>query len=253
MTALRVERKDRVVLITIDRPPVNALTAVLCDDLRRLFSDLPADNDLCCVILTGAGTRAFCAGLDFGDFLEVTDDEQPAKAAAVSEMYSSVYHCPVPTIAAVNGPALGAGSVLASVCDIRIASPNASFGLPEINVGRIGGAAHHGRLVSQGALRRLVFTGAPVSSHEAYRIGLVDQLSPDDAVTTANEVATVICTKSPLGLRRAKQSLNEIEGRPFEDGYRLEQAANAAFRRTAAAREAARAILEKRAPDFGGN
>ena len=252
MTALRVARADRFVTVTIDRPPVNALTAALCDDIRRLFTDLSSDESTSCVILTGAGTRAFCAGLDFHDFLEMVDADAEAKNAIVREMYSSVYHCSLPVVAAVNGPALGAGAVLASVCDIRIASSAASFRLPEVDVGRIGGAAHIGRLVPQGALRRLVFTGSAVSSIEAARIGLVDQIAAADALDAARDVAVTIASKSPLGLRYAKQSLNEIEALPFEEGYRREQAANIAYRRTEDAKEATRAAVQKRPPQFKG-
>jgi enoyl-CoA hydratase len=124
-------------------------------------------------------------------------------------MFHSVRHCAIPVIAAVNGPALGAGCVLASVCDIRIASENATFGLPEINVGRCGGTAHMARHVPQGLLRRMFFTGTPISAQEAYRVGFVDRVVPlDRLMTEVNELAGVIASKkAPLGLRRRKRSI----------------------------------------------
>ena len=105
------------------------------------------------------GTRAFCAGLDLKEFLAAKPEEDPERAKIVRRTFSAVRHCAIPVIAAVNGPALGAGCVLASVCDIRIAAATATFGLPEINVGRCGGGAHMGRYVPQGMLRKMFFTG----------------------------------------------------------------------------------------------
>jgi enoyl-CoA hydratase len=164
-----------------------------------------------------------------------------------------VRHCAIPVIAAVNGPALGAGAVLAAVCDIRIASANATFGLPEINVGRCGGGAHLGRLVPQGMLRKMFFTGAPISAAEAYRIGLVEEVvAPERLRAAALELAAVIAEKAPLGLRLGKQALNEIELLPVEEGYAREQCYSTQLLHTADAREATRAVLEKRPPVFHG-
>ncbi|TGQ26036.1 enoyl-CoA hydratase-related protein, partial [Mesorhizobium sp. M00.F.Ca.ET.216.01.1.1] len=129
----------------------------------------------------------------------------------------AVYRCAIPVIAAINGPALGAGSVLATVCDIRIAASHARFGTPEINVGRCGGAAHHGRLIPQGALRRMYFTGEPISAQEAFRLGLVDQVvASEELMPSALELASKIAAKSPLGLRYAKHALNDIESMALE-------------------------------------
>lgn len=167
--------------------------------------------------------------------------------------FSRVRHCAVPTIAAVNGPALGAGTVFAAVCDIRIASENAKFSMPEINVGRCGGGAHVGRLIGQGALRRMYFTGDSVDAHEAYRIGLVEQVvPPEELLDTARALAERIAAKSPLGLRLAKQSLNEIEFMPVEEGYPVEQSYSTKLMATEDGREATLATIEKRAPVFRG-
>jgi enoyl-CoA hydratase len=156
-------------------------------------------------------------------------------------------------IAAVNGPALGAGQVLASVADIRIASERATFGTPEINVGRCGGGAHLGRLVPPGMLRLMYFTGEPISAWEAHRVGLVDQLvSAKRLMPAARELAQTIAAKSPLGLRLAKEALNRAEWLPVEDGYALEQQYSTRLMATDDAREAARAAVEKRSPVFKG-
>jgi enoyl-CoA hydratase len=251
---LIVETTGKIATVVIDRPPVNALTLALYDRIADAFEGLGKRSDVNCVIFTASGTRAFCAGLDLREFLAATPDQDPQRAAIVRRTFAAVRQCAVPVIAAVNGPALGAGAVLASVCDIRIAGSNATFGLPEINVGRCGGGAHLGRLVPQGMLRKMVFTGAPISAAEAYRIGLIEEIvAPERLRTAALELARVIAEKAPLGLRLGKQALNEIELLPVEEGYAREQSYSTQLLHSADAREATRAVLEKRPPVFRGN
>ncbi len=253
MTEIRVETADRIATVTLDRPKVNALTMALYEQLAEIFETLGKDGTANCAILTAAGTRAFCAGLDLNEFLAATIEDDPRRAAIVRRMFSAVYHCEIPVIAAVNGPALGAGCVLASVCDMRIAADNATFGLPEINVGRCGGGAHLGRLVPQGTLRRMFFTGRPIDAAEAYRVGLVEQVvAQDELHETTRELAADIAAKAPLGLRYGKRALNEAEFLPVEDGYAREQEYSTRLMATEDAREATRAVVEKRAPVFRG-
>lgn len=251
MIEVHIDEASGVATVTLNRPPVNALSIAMCGDLRSAFATLSESDSTRCVILAGAGTRAFCAGLDFKDFFSSTVDEA-VRAEIVRDMYRAVRQCAVPVIAAVDGPALGAGAVLASVCDVRVASHAATFGLPEINVGRIGGAAHHARLIPQGLLRKMVFTGSPISSAEAYRVGLVQDLVETDALVAARTLAAAIALKSVVGLRAAKRALNEIESLDTDDGYALEQRRSAELRQTEDAQEASRAVMEKRAPVFKG-
>src|SRR5262249_39354685 len=171
MSEIIVEKANRVVSVIIDRPPVNALSIALYQRIAEVFEEIGSFDEVNCAVLLARGSRAFCAGLDLRAFLAARGQDDPARAAIVRGMFRSVRHCAIPVIAAVNGPALGAGCVLASVCDIRIASENATFGLPEINAGRCGGTAHMARHVPQGLLRRMFFTGMPISAQEAYRIG----------------------------------------------------------------------------------
>src|SRR5215467_9197428 len=180
MSELIVETQGKIVTVILNRPPVNALTLALYERIAETFEAIGTRTDVHCAILTGAGTRAFCAGLDLKEFLAATPEQDPERARIVRRTFSAVRHCAIPVIAAVNGPALGAGCVLSSVCDIRIAAQNATFGLPEINVGRCGGGAHIGRHIPQGALRKMFFTGRPISADEAFRLGLVqDVVAPD--------------------------------------------------------------------------
>jgi len=253
MTELVVETAGKIVTVTINRPPVNALTLALYDQIAGTFEAIGARTDVHCAIFTGAGTRAFCAGLDLKEFLAATPEQDPDRAKIVRRTFNTVRDCAIPVIAAVNGPALGAGCVLASVCDIRIAAANATFGLPEINVGRCGGGAHVGRYVPQGMLRKMFFTGRSVSAEEAYRVNLIEEVVPGGRLMeAARELAGIISEKAPLGLRFGKKALNEIEFMPVEEGYAREQSYSTKLMHTEDAREATRAVLEKRAPAFQG-
>jgi len=253
MSEIIVEKAGKVVSVVLDRPPVNALTIALYQRIAEVFEDIGTWTDVNCAVLSAGGSRAFCAGLDLRELLAAKVEDDPGRAVIVRRMFRSVRHCAIPVIAAVNGPALGAGCVLASVCDIRIASENATFGLPEINAGRCGGTAHMARHVPQGLLRRMFFTGVPISAQEAHRAGFVDQVVPlDRLIPAANELAGVIAGKAPLGLRMGKEAMNRVEVMPVEEGYELEQEYSTKLLHTEDAREATRAVLEKRAPVFKG-
>jgi enoyl-CoA hydratase len=251
--ALTVSQTDKILRVTLDRPPVNALTLALYDEIGDLFEGLSGRTDISVVLLTAAGRRAFCAGLDLHEFLAAKVEDDAERAAIVRRMFAAVRNAPLPVIAAVNGPALGAGCVLASVCDIRIAASNATFGLPEINVGRCGGTAHMRRHLPQGLLRRMFFTGDPIDATEAHHVGFVQEVvSPEALADTAGHLAETIAKKAPLGLRMGKEALNRIEFMPVEEGYAIEQQYSTKLMATEDAREATRAVVEKRQPVFRG-
>jgi enoyl-CoA hydratase len=253
VNGLTVEITDGTAVVTLDRPPVNALTIALYERIAAVFGDLGGTRNVNCAILTGAGTRAFCAGKDIREFLATTLDQDISQAPIVRQAFSAVHACKIPVIAAVNGPALGGGCALAAACDIRIASHTATFALPELNIGRCGGGAHVGRLVPQGMLRRMFFTATAISAAEAYRIGLVDQLeSPDDLMPAALRLASIIAAKSPLGLRLGKEALNAIEALALDEACLVERGYAEQLLLTEDAREAARAVAEKRPPVFQG-
>ena len=251
--ALNIQRADRIATITLDRPPVNAITLALYQEIAEVFEAIKGWDDINCVVFAAEGQRAFCAGLDLNEFLAATVEEDPARAAIIRKCFASIRHAAVPVIAAVNGPALGAGCVIASVCDIRIASDNAKFGMPEINVGRCGGASHMQRHLPQGMLRRMYFTGQPISAQEAYRLGFVQEVVAfEELAATARALAETIAAKAPIGLRMAKQALNEVEFMQTEAGYEHEQGYSTRLMATEDAREATRAVVEKRAPVWVG-
>lgn len=251
--ALKIEKSRKIARIEIDRPPVNALTLALYEEIADVFEAASGWDDINCIILSANGARAFCAGLDLAEFLAARVEDDPERARIVRRTFAAVRHVAVPVIAAVNGPALGAGCVLASVCDIRIASHEATFGMPEINVGRCGGAAHMARHLPQGLLRQMVFTGRPITAEEAWRVGFVQKLvDRQNLASVVDELAGVIADKAPIGLRLGKESVNRIEFMDVEPGYELEQTYSTRLMQTEDAREATRAVVEKRAPVFTG-
>lgn len=251
--AIHIEKSDKIATITIDTPPVNAITLNDYAAIGDAFEASLEWDDINCIIFTGAGDRAFCAGLDLNEFAAATVEEDPGRARIVRRCFAAVRHAPVPVIGVINGPALGAGSVLASVCDIRIAAENARFGMPEVNVGRCGGGAHMMRHLPQGILRQMYFTGQPINAKEAERWGFVQKVVPQDQLAAeAKALATLIASKAPVGLRMAKEALNKVEFMQTEDGYQFEQSYSTALMTTEDAREAVKAAVEKRKPVWTG-
>lgn len=244
-----VQIADGVARVVMQRMPVNALTLDGYARLGAIFAELGEDIRVRCVALLSASPRAFCAGKDFDEFLSSQASDYLKDAPIIRRAFEAIRHCAIPTVAIVEGPALGAGCVVAAACDIRIASPAARFSLPEINVGRCGGGAHIGRLIPQGAMRRMFFSGLPLSGAEAFRLGLVDELI-DDAPRAGLDLAATIATKSRAGLVLGKKALNQAEDMPVDDGYALEQAFSAELSADPDAQEAIRAVIEKRAPKF---
>lgn len=240
-------------VITFDRPPVNAMTAESYAEVGRVFRDLAKRDELRVVMLTSASDRAWIAGRDINEFLAMTVEIAEQRAPLVRECFWAVLELPVPTIAVVNGAALGAGLLMASMSDIIIASSNAVFGLPEINVGSLGGAKHLSRLVPQHKVRKMMLTGERVTAAEFHRLGVVDQVvEPDKLMDAARAVAEDIASKSPVAIRLAKEVLNRIEPMDLLPGYTVEQQYTAKLMGYADAKEAANAFLERRKPVFTG-
>lgn len=253
MTGIRIEQEGRIAHVVMDHAPVNALTSALYAELGDVFLKMVSRQDVSVVVLRSGCAKAFCAGKDLNEFLDATIEDDPASAYNVRRTFEAIRHCPVPVIAMVDGTALGAGCVIAACADIRVASTRARFGMPEINVGRCGGTAHVGRLVSQGAMRMMWFTGDPIDAAEAYRIGLVDRLvEPEVLEESVIALANRIAAKSPIGLRTGKKSMNEAEELAVDIGYAHEQRYSTQLMHSHDAREATRAIVEKRAPVFTG-
>lgn len=245
---LTYEIDDRVGVVTYTRPPVNALRYEDLATLAEFLSDLPEGDELAVVFATG-GDRTFSAGHDVNEF----DAEDVPSGSEATEIYmralETVYEFPLPLVAAVDGPAVGAGAILASLCDDRVVGPDASFAITEINVGIIGGLGPMKRVLPDGVARRMAYTGESLSAERARELGLASELA-DDPHAAARELAASIAANSPDAVRAAKASA--IEGQPdwpLEE-YRRERDYIDEIRAGEHAGEAADAFLEGRDPEF---
>lgn len=252
---LKIERRDHIATVSFDRPPVNALNDQVFTEIRDVFGTVAEDWDTRVVIFRSSVDRAFCAGADLKTRgLEPPPVPLPTDARKVPrDAMWAIMDCPVPVIAAVNGPALGGGLCLAAVADIIIASERATFGCPEIGVGLLGAGSHLKRMIGPYRMRELYFTGRPVSAAEMYEMGGLSRVvAPEKLDATAREIATEIASKSPPAMRLAKESLNRVDEMPFRDAYRTEQDYTARLGHYDDSKEAMAAFREKRTPDFKG-
>ena len=245
---------EHVAVVKLDNPPVNAHSAQMLADIPATFDRLSELDDVRAVVLTGEG-RVFCAGADIkgrpGGAPEPGDQLRASRAAR--EAYHSIRECQKPVVAAINGAALGGGLAIAASCDILVASERASLGLPEIDVGLMGGQRHAMRLFPHSRLRTMALTGQRISGPELYRTGVVEAcVEPEELMEAAMTVARSLASKSPVAMRMAKDSLNTIEDMSLRDGYRYEQGLTGELVKTEDSREAMRAFIEKRPPVFTG-
>jgi enoyl-CoA hydratase len=249
---LKLEVHDYIATVTLDRPPVNALNMALYREIREVFDEISERaEDIRVAVLTASG-KYFCVGRDRKT---ADNDPQEKRNTTVRAAFFALYHCAVPVIAAVNGPALGGGLTLVLDCDIIISSELATFGLPEINAGLCGGMALNRRGFNQYQGRKLYFTGDAISGAEMYRLGVADQVvSPDELLPSAMKLAANLAGKSPVALRAAKWSANEVEKiLDFEQAYRaVESRVTLGLAATEDHKEAVRAFIEKRPPVFTG-
>ncbi len=254
LTQLKVVIADHVATLTLNAPPVNALTRVLNDELTLALDRISEMDEVRVVILTGEG-KVFCAGADLKGRAEMIKGpgDLPAHSRRTRECFHAIRECAKPVIAAINGAALGSGLAMVASSDILVASEKGSLGMPEVDVGLLGGARHAMRLFSHSRLRRMALTGLRVGGAELYRLGVVEACtSPEDLMPTAMEIARNIASKSPVSTRMGKHTLNVIEDMSLRDGYRYEQDMTAAIGKTDDAKEAQLAFKEKRSPVFKG-
>ena len=254
---VRVETADSVAAVTLDRPPVNALSSGFYAELSAVLERIAADPQVSVMVLMSASSRAFSAGADMTELAALSgadaDDADARRQELARRVFGQLLELPQPSIAVLDGPAIGAGAVIASCADMRMGSPRASFALPELSVGRCGGGRHMMRHLPQGVVRRMFFTGQPLSSEEALRFGFLDSVHDRaELAGAAMARARGIAANSPLALRLGKAALNESEALPVQEGYAVEQQYTLRLARTADAREALAARREKRAPRFTG-
>ena len=221
---IRVEVAQFVARVTLDRPPVNAFTRQMYLDLGQLFDELGDREDVKCVVLQGAGQKAFSAGFDFKLFAADQTEDDPKRPLVLRRMLESIRQCSVPVIGALNGPALGAGCVIAAACDICVAADTAVFSLPEVDFDRVGGSAYVGSRTTKGFVRYMALTGRKVKALEAHAAGLVDFVMPSaELAPFVDGLAADIAAKKAHVLRHTKRALNCIENISVDEGYEVEQ------------------------------
>jgi enoyl-CoA hydratase len=253
-SVVHLEFHESIAILTIDRPPVNALNA---QGHREIFSALEDIEraEARCVVLAAAGAeegRPFSAGSDISEF-EGLDAEASLTIAEEARIHVARFFAfPIPIISAVEGLALGGGLAYILCSDVRVFSRNAKVGMPEIKVGALGGGKMLMRLVGPGRARELIYTGEIIGSEEAFRVGIADHLvEPGQAKEKALGIAKRISMNSPVGVRLAKRQMIEVEKLDdLDEAYALETRLTAEYRDSPDAAEAVRAFLEKRKPIF---
>lgn len=251
-----LERDDGVAVLTANRPEKrNALNATLRRELIEALDALRADDAVRVVVITGAGEKAFIAGADVAEFAERTPVEQRS-VMEQRRVFDVVAEYPKPTIAMINGVALGGGCELAMACDVRIAAESAALGQPEIRLGLIpggGGTQRLPRLVGPGRALRLILTGELVPAAEALRIGLVDEVVADGALRArVLEVAGAMASYSPVALRLAKAAVRAALELPLTAGLAHERELFITAFGSEDRSEGVAAFLARRAPQWKG-
>ncbi|MDR1649998.1 MAG: enoyl-CoA hydratase/isomerase family protein [Synergistaceae bacterium] len=252
MDCAKYERRDAVGLITVDRPKaLNALNSQVLDDLDSAFGAVDV-NEVRCVVLTGAGEKAFVAGADIAEMSAMTRAEARAYCRKGNALFHKIETFPVPVIAAVNGYALGGGCELAMACDIRLISENALFGQPETGLGitpGFGGTFRLARLVGPAKAKELIFTGAKIKAQEALALGLANAVCPPEALLEkALEMARAIASNAPIAVRAAKKAIDGTLYLDTKSAVDVEEGEFGNCFETADQREAMTAFIEKRKP-----
>jgi enoyl-CoA hydratase len=250
---IRTVVRDHVAEVVIDNPPVNALPVAgwyqLADSIRSLGRD-PEVRAL--IVAANPAIKGYQAGVDIK---ELAADPTNASLIGVNrgcwETFAAVYDCEVPVIAAVHGYCLGGGVGIAGNADIIVASDDATFGLPEVDRGALGVATHLARLVPTHKMRAMYFTGSMITSQQLYEWGTVERVVPRaELLDAAREIAQVIAAKSPLVIRRAKESINGIDPVDVKKSYRYEQGFTYELNLWGDSDELREAFVEKRDADL---
>lgn len=248
---VRWSAESGVATITVDRPPLNPLSHQVKAELLECVEEIAADLEIRCLILYGAGGRAFSVGADIKEFPEITARRQGRQHAMQEHaLYNRLDFFPVPTIAAIEGHCLGGGMELALSCDLRVASDISRLGLPEVKLGVFpagGGTERLPRLVGESRARELIYTGEPVDAAEAFRIGLVNRIVPaGQALTAAQTLGRTIAEKAATTLRTVKEVLDRGLCMDLMEAQQVSIDAISELFQSEAVQEGVRAFLEKR-------
>ena len=251
MTNILLEKKGLYAVATINRPKaLNALNSEVLSDLDELVQTVSADADIRALVITGSGEKAFVAGADIGEMSTLTPEEGEAFGKHGNDVFRKLETLPIPTIAAINGFALGGGCELSMSCDIRLCADTAVFGQPEAGLGitpGFGGTQRLARLVSPGMAKQLIYTAKNIKADEAYRIGLVNAVYPlDELLPAAEKMAETIAKNAPIAVRACKKAINEGLEVEMDDAVVIEEKLFGSCFKTADQIEGMSAFLEKR-------
>jgi enoyl-CoA hydratase/carnithine racemase len=245
-----------ITMIRLQNPPLNLVTVALTKSLDRALDSIESDPDVRCVVLTGTGDRAFCAGSDVKEFESLQGRVGEGKLLLEKAVYRRMARLPVPTIAAIQADALGGGLELALCCDLRVADERAKLGLPEVRLGVMpgsGGTQRLPRIVGIAKAKELILMGEIISASEALEIGLVNRVAESGrAFDEAMTMAETIAERGPLAVREAKQALDLAGDMPLDEGLARELDASERIFASRDMLEGAQAFFEKRAPRFTG-
>jgi enoyl-CoA hydratase len=250
---LRVELNGPVAVVTLSRPPMNALSSEMLREIDRAFQDLEGNKGAKVVVLTGEG-KSFVAGADIAEMRGMDALAAREYGALGQAVFFRIERLPQPVIAAVNGFALGGGCELAMACDMRISSERAKFGQPEVGLGvtpGFGGTQRLPRLVGRGKAKELVFTGEMVDAAEAHRIGLVNRVvKPEELMPEAMRLAELVASKGQIAVRLSKKAVNSGVEVDLKSGCDIEAEIFGVCFATADQKEGMAAFLEKRKANF---
>ena len=248
---IRSERRGAIAIVTIDNPPVNALPVTGWQQLAQAITTAGQDPTVHVLIIRAEG-KGFQAGVDIKELAaDPTNKSMIGVNRGCFDVFAAVYDCAVPVIAAVNGFCLGGGIGIAGNADIVVASNDATFGVPEIDRGALGTATHLARLVPQHKMRAMFFTGAMATAAELHHYGSVERVVPrEELLSAALEIAEVIAAKSPLVMRRAKESINMIDPVDVKRSYRMEQGFTFEINLYGDSNELRQAFVDKRTADL---
>lgn len=251
------EEKNGVLFLTVNREDkMNALNFATLEELRKIFDEVVDNKAIKAVILTGAGDKAFVAGADISEIAELNEVNARKFAENGQEIFSMIENCHKPVVAVTNGYTLGGGCELAMACHLRVATANAKFGQPEVNLGIIpgyGGTQRLTILVGRGKANELMMTGDMIDANEAKELGLVNHVLPtkSDAMAKAEEIVAKIMSKAPLAIGMVVDCVNAAY-LADENGYQTEANSFARCVKSGDYKEGTTAFLEKRKPVFKG-
>jgi enoyl-CoA hydratase len=248
--------ENGIFIVTVNRPDkLNALNKDVMSDLDTVVNEIETNPDIKAVALTGSGEKAFVAGADISEFVGLSNEEGKSLAKTGQNIFSRIENCTKPIIAAVNGFALGGGCELAMACHFRIASDNAKFGQPEVNLGLIpgyGGTQRLVQLIGKGRALELLMTGNMIDASIALEYGLVNHVVPqDDLLPKAKMILDQIVSKAPLAVGKCITAVNAVFSN--ENGYEIELRSFGECFSTNDMKEGTSAFLEKRKPHFKGS